>query len=122
MKNKTIRGGYITNPKIILTVSESMANPENSSGDRNLQSNLHMYRTIFPLSGYIEDSMNRVDEAFGLINLNSEGPEIVYKETIEYGYNDMGKRDEKPKGNKTKKRLASTQLVKKLVPNRRRKP
>lgn len=97
VKNRTIKGGLsIPNTKVNLIVRKSKLHIDKLIYD------LVIARPAFPfITDYAWYNMNAVDEALALIrmkevpvkdellNVNKPEPDVLYKDTFEYGYNEI---------------------------------
>jgi hypothetical protein len=97
VKNRTIKGGLsIPNTKVHLIVRKSKL------GIDKLIYDLVIARPAFPfITDYVWFNMNAVDEALALIrmkevpvkdelgNVDKPEPDVLYKDTFEYGYNEI---------------------------------
>ena len=99
VKNRTVKGGLSDqNTKVHLIVRKSKLDRSNEK----LIYDLVIAKPSFPfITDYIWNSMNAVDEALALVrmkevpvkdalgNVVKSQPDVVYKDTFEYGYNEI---------------------------------
>jgi hypothetical protein len=127
VKNRTVKGGLSDhNTKVHLIVRKSKLDRYNEK----LIYDLVIAKPSFPfITDYIWNSMNAVDEALALVrmkevpvkdalgNVVKSQPDVVYKDTFEYGYNEIYDDDDKVNMQKTEEEEKEEEEISNMYKN-----